>query len=182
MNFNYQHLIPADFHPASRVWIYQSGRLFSINEALEIEDLMQEFTDNWQSHGAVVKGYANLLFGQFIVLMADETQAAVSGCSTDSSVRLIKTIEEKYKVNMFDRQSLAFLLKGKVEMLPLAQLKYAVENNFIDGETIYFNNLVKTKEELLGKWLIPVKESWLAARVGKFFYDKTGNKDQLITG
>lgn len=165
MNFDYQHLIPADFHPASRVWMYQSDRLFFINEALEIEDMLNEFTANWQSHGATVKGYANLLFGQFIVLMADETQAGVSGCSTDSSVRLIKAIEEKFQVNMFNRKSLAFVVKEKIQLLPLSQLKYALENNFIDGNTVYFNNLVQTKDELLHKWMIPVKESWLAKRI-----------------
>ena len=165
MNFDYQHLIPADFHPASRVWMYQSDRLFFINEALEIEDMLNEFTANWQSHGATVKGYANLLFGQFIVLMADETQAGVSGCSTDSSVRLIKAIEEKFQVNMFNRQSLAFVVKEKIQLLPLSQLKYALENNFIDSNTVYFNNLVQTKDELLHKWMIPVKESWLAKRI-----------------
>ncbi len=37
---------------------------------LEIEDMLNEFVEKWQSHGAKVKGYANLLFGQFIVLMA----------------------------------------------------------------------------------------------------------------
>lgn len=165
MNFDYQHLIPHDFHPTSRVWIYQSSRLFLISEALEIEEMFDEFTKNWQSHGAKVKGYANLLFGQFIVLMADETQAGVSGCSTDSSVRLIKAIEEKFKVNMFDRQNLAFIVKEKVQLLPLAQLKYAFENNFINSDTIYFNNLVQTKDELMHKWMIPVKESWLAKRI-----------------
>lgn len=165
MNFNYQHLIPADFHPASRVWMYQSSRLFFINQALEIEDMLNEFTANWQSHGARVKGYANLLFGQFIVLMADETQTGVSGCSTDSSVRLIKAIEEKFQVNMFDRQNLAFVVKEKIQLLPLSQLKYALENNFIDSNTVYFNNLVHTKDELLHKWMIPVKESWLAKRI-----------------
>ena len=62
---------------------------------------------------------------------------------------------------MFDRQMLAFLIKDKIQLLPLSQLKYAVENNFITPDTIYFNNLVQTKEELLKKWMIPVKESWL---------------------
>lgn len=165
MNFHYQHLIPEDFHSTSRVWIYQSSRLFFISEALEIEDMLQEFTANWQSHGARVKGYANLLFGQFIVLIADETQAGVSGCSTDSSVRLIKAIEDKFKVDMFNRQNLAFLVKEKVQLLPLSQLNYAVENNFVNADTIYFNNLVQTKDELINKWMIPVKESWLAKRI-----------------
>ncbi|MEJ7830463.1 MAG: hypothetical protein WKF91_19800, partial [Segetibacter sp.] len=135
MKLEYAHLLPEDFDAASRVWIYQSSRLFSIGEALEIEDMLNEFVEKWQSHGAKVKGYANLLFGQFIVLMADETAAGVSGCSTDSSVRLIKAIEENFKVDMLDRQSLAFIIKDKVQLLPLSQLKYAVENNFINGET-----------------------------------------------
>ncbi len=165
MNLEYKHLIPEDFQPTSRVWIYQSSRLFSIGEALEIEEMMNEFVENWRSHGAKVKGYANLLFGQFIVLIADETQAGVSGCSTDSSVRLIKAIEERFKVDMFNRQNLAFLVKDKIQLLPLSQLKYAFENNFINTDTIYFNNLVQTKDELLNKWMIPVKDSWLAKKL-----------------
>lgn len=165
MNFNYKHLIPEDFHSNSRVWIYQSSRLFFISEALKIEEMLNEFVDRWQSHGAKVKGYANLLFGQFIVLIADETQTGVSGCSTDSSVRLIKAIEESFKVDMFNRQTLAFVVKEKIQLLPLSQLNYAVENNFIDRDTIYFNNLVQTKEELINKWMIPVKESWLSKRI-----------------
>jgi hypothetical protein len=165
MNFEYQHLIPADFDPASRVWIYQSSRLFFISEALEIEEMMNDFIEGWQSHGAKVKGYANLLFGQFVIIIADETQAGVSGCSTDSSVRLIKAIEDKFKVDMFNRQNLAFIVKEKIQLLPLSQLKYAFENNFIDADTIYFNNLVQTKEELVSKWLIPVKDSWLAKKI-----------------
>jgi hypothetical protein len=165
MKLEYAHLLPVNFHPASRVWVYQSGRLFGISEALEVEDMLQQFVQTWQSHGAQVKGYANLLFGQFIVIMADETAAGVSGCSTDSSVRLIKMIEERFKVNMFDRQNLAFVVKDKVELLPLSQLTYAVENNFIHADTLYFNNLVQTKKELINNWMIPVKESWLAKRL-----------------
>lgn len=139
--------------------------MFLLSEALHIEDLVNNFIANWQSHGAPVKGYGNLFFGQFIVLMADERATGVSGCSTDSSVRLIKQIEELFKVNMFDRQMLAFMVKDKVQMLPLAQLQYAIANNFISADTLYFNNLVQTKEELDNKWLIPVKDSWLAKRV-----------------
>lgn len=165
MNFEFEHLIPADFHPASRTWIYQSSRLFSFGEALEIEQMMEDFVAAWNSHGAKVKGYANLLFGQFIVIMADETQAGVSGCSTDSSVRLIKTIEQNCKVDMFNRQNLAFVIKEKVQLLPLSQLNYALENNFITPDTIYFNNLVDTKAALLMQWMIPVKDSWLAKKI-----------------
>lgn len=165
MTKNYQELIPAGLAPDSRVWVYQSSRIFGLSEALHIEDLVNSFVANWQSHGDPVKGFGNLFFGQFVVLMADERATGVSGCSTDSSVRLIKQIEQLFKVNMFDRQMLAFWVKDKIQMLPLAQLQYAIDNSFITPDTLYFNNLVQTKEELENKWLIPVKESWLAKRI-----------------
>ena len=165
MDLNFQQHLPADFYDNSRVWIYQSSRLFLIREALEMEDMLQEFVQNWNSHGAPVKGYANLFFGRFLIFMADETATGVSGCSTDSAVRLVKTIESKFKVDMFNRQALAFIVKDKIEQVPLSQLTYAFENKFINEETPYFNNTVLTKTELLNNWIIPVKESWLALRV-----------------
>jgi hypothetical protein len=165
MNTDYQKFIPEDFNGNSKVWIYQSSRLFGMSEALQLEPMLEEFVANWKSHGSTVKGFANLLFGQFIILMADETATGVSGCSTDSSVRLIKQIEESFKVNMFDRLNLAFVIKDKIQLLPLAQLNYAVENNFISPDTLYFNNLVATKEDLLTNWIIPVKQSWLAKKI-----------------
>ncbi|HSC37047.1 MAG TPA: hypothetical protein VLD19_04220, partial [Chitinophagaceae bacterium] len=140
-------------------------RLFTMGEALQVEDLLNAFVAGWQTHGTPVKGYANLLFGQFIVLMADETAAGVSGCSTDSSVRLVKEVEKLFGVSMFDRQSLAFIIKDKVQLLPLSQLQYAADNGFINGDVLYFNNLVQTKAALESEWLVPVKKSWLTKKL-----------------
>lgn len=164
MNFQFQNLLPEDFNNNSRVWIYQCNRLFTLSEALQIEELLEQFSENWLSHGAKVKGYANLFFGQFIIFMADETATGVSGCSTDSSVRLIKNIEQDFNVSLFDRQTLAFVVKERIQLLPIEQLNYAIENNFIDADTQYFNNTIQTKQELLNKWIIQVKDSWLAKR------------------
>jgi hypothetical protein len=164
-NFEYRHLLPAGFDPASRVWIYQSNRLLTLSEALQLEDRLNGFVGNWQSHGSPVKGYANLFFGQFIVLMADDAHDKIGGCSTDSSVRTIKEIESAFNINLFDRQLLAFLVKEKVQMLPLSQFGYALENKFISPDTIYFNNTVQSKAALENNWMIPVGQSWLSARM-----------------
>src|ERR1700738_3140853 len=103
MNFEFKSLLPKDFSNDSRVWIYQSNRLFSIGDVLEIKELLKDFTCNLVSHGVPVKGFASVFFGQFIILMADEEATGVSGCSTDSSVRLMKEIEIRYRVNLFER-------------------------------------------------------------------------------
>ena len=165
MNLEYKNLLDENFSPDSRVWIYQSSRLFTLSEALAIEELLNDFTAKWLSHGEVVKGAGYLFFGQFIILMADEKATGVSGCSTDSSVRLIKDIEQRFGVNMFDRVTLAFAVKDKVQLLPLSQLQYAFDNRFIDSHTLYFNNLVQTKAELENNWLIHIKDSWISKKI-----------------
>jgi hypothetical protein len=157
-------LLPADFHPSSRVWIYQSNRPFSERESLEIQEQLDQFVSQWQAHGTPVKGWGKLLFSQVIVLIADESMTAVSGCSTDSSVRIVKSIERQYEVNMFDRLLLAFVVKEKIQLLPMQQVPYALEKGFIDENTLYLNNTVLTKAELEQNWLQPLKESWLAKK------------------
>lgn len=162
MNIDFRDHLPEGFDDNSRVWVYQSNRLFALSEAFQIEDILKAFVSNWNSHGIPVKGYANLFFGQFIVLIADETGHGVSGCSTDSSVRIIKDIEKMFNVNLFDRLLLAFIVKERVQVIPMSQFPYALENNFIDPSCLYFNNTVQTLAQLKENWLIPVKESWLA--------------------
>ena len=161
MDLNIQQHLPGDFSPSSKVWIYQSSRLFLISEALEMEEILNGFVTTWKSHGTPVKGFANLFFGRFIVLMADESPTGVSGCSTDSSVHLIKSIEKKYRVEMFNRELLAFIIKDKIEQLPLSQLSYAVQNKFIDEETLYFDSTVLTRKQLEENWITPMQQSWL---------------------
>lgn len=164
MNLNYKHLIPADFSADSRVWIYQSNRMLTISEVLSIEKMLEDFTIQWKSHGTPVKGFATVFFGQFIVLMADEKQSGVSGCSTDSSVRMIKSIEISMQVALFERTNLAFFIKDKIELLPLGQIQYALENAFIQPNTLFFDNTVSTKQNLEENWIIPVASSWLGQR------------------
>ena len=159
-----KQILPANFDPASRVWIYQSNRPFSEKEQLEINEQLYQFVAHWQAHGAPVKGWAQLLFEQVIVVIADETDTHVSGCSTDSSVRIIKSLEKQYSVNLFDRLLLGFIVKDKLQLLPMQQVPYALEKGYINEHTLYLNNTVLTKKELEENWLVPMKNSWLAKK------------------
>jgi hypothetical protein len=164
MNVEYKHLIPENFANESKVFVYQSSRLLTVNEALQLEDLLINFIDKWESHGEKIKGYANLFFGRFIVFMADDTQSNVCGRSIDGLNRFMKEMEQFFAIELLNRQTLAFVVKGKVELLPLPQLKYAVENNFIKADTLFFNNAVSDKQTFLTSWIIPAKDSWLGSK------------------
>ncbi len=159
------NLLPADFAAESRVWIFQSNRPFVEKEQKEIDEQLSQFYTQWSAHGEPVKGWAKLLFNQFVIVMADETGTHVSGCSTDGMVRIIKSLERQYSVNFFDRMTITFLVDGKTQMLPFSQVQYAIEKGYITPDTLTFNNIASTKKELIDTWLVPLKESWLASRV-----------------
>lgn len=153
--------IPADFSPESRVWIFQSNRQFNEQEELEINEQLHNFYVQWQSHGKEVKGWAKLFYKQFVVVVADESEIGVGGCSTDGMTRVIKSFERQYGVNLFDRLTITFLVNDKVEPLPMNQVKYALEKGYIETDTPLFNNLVATKAAFEQEWLVPLNKSWL---------------------
>ncbi len=63
---------------------------------------------------------------------------------------------------MFDRLLLAFLVKERVQVIPMAQFAYALENNFVEPSSIYFNNTVLNLEQLKNNWMIQLKiAGWL---------------------
>ena len=80
-------LLPPDFAPTSRIWIFQCNRPFAETEEMEINEQLQQFYMQWKSHGAPVKGWAKLIFKQFIVVMADENEQdeACRACSRPGS-------------------------------------------------------------------------------------------------
>jgi hypothetical protein len=88
----------------STTWVYQSSRLFTETEAVEIAQRAKQFAAQWTAHKVGVAGDGDLLYNLFVVLMADEDVTGVSGCSIDSSVHFIKSLEKDYGVSFFGQR------------------------------------------------------------------------------
>ncbi|SDG38381.1 hypothetical protein SAMN05421827_10623 [Pedobacter terrae] len=148
------------FSPQSRVWIYQSDRKFTSTEETEILNKLAAFTNQWTAHGNELLAKAEIRYGFFIVLTVDESQAGVTGCSIDSSVRLIKEIEQEYHVDLFNRFNIAYKVNGEVVVNSKEDFETLVNIKQVTPETIVFNNMVQNLAELETKWEVPFKNSW----------------------
>mgnify|MGYP000164657672 CR=1 FL=1 len=144
---------------SSRVWIYQCDQFVSDDVAEQIQKALYDFTMVWQSHGMDVESYAQLFHKKFLVFVADESNL-VSGCSIDSSVYLIKQLEQAYNLSFFDRLNFSYLQDDTVSVINSAQIKEAYDDGIINAETLMFDNLVNTKEAFINNWVIPLNESW----------------------
>lgn len=148
------------FSPQSRVWIYQSDRKFTSTEETEILNKLAAFTNQWKAHGNELLAKAEIRYGFFIILTVDESQAGVTGCSIDSSVRLIKEIEQEYHVDLFNRFNIAYKVNEEVVVNSKEDFETLVNIKQVTPETIVFNNMVQILAELETKWEVPFKNSW----------------------
>ena len=139
----------------SRVWIYQSDRSLSDNEVVFIQHKLLSFCNNWKSHKEHLISSYRVLYNRFIILLVDEQQQNASGCSIDSSVKVIKEIEIEFGIDLFNRTQIAFEQKGEIVTLSIPEFKKVVQS-----DTVVFNNLVTTKADLEENWETVASNSW----------------------
>lgn len=146
----------------SRVWIYQSDRYFSDDEVQKIGTKIEVFIKNWNNHGEGLKASYQIKYNHFIVLTVDENHKQASGCSIDSSVQLMKQIENEFQTDLFNKLKISFKNNENINIVKMADFqKYAKENK-INKETIVFNNLVNTVADYETNWEVKASDSWHA--------------------
>ncbi|RWU04276.1 ABC transporter ATPase [Pedobacter chitinilyticus] len=148
------------FSPQSKVWIYQSNRRFTDQETAEIQNILNDFVEQWTAHGHQLKARAEVFHHYFIVLTVDQEVANATGCSIDSSVRVIKEIESKFGLDLFDRFNMAYKIGDDVHVATKEDFETLISIKKIGLETIVFNNLVQTLEDFEQKWEVPLQDSW----------------------
>lgn len=147
--------------PSARVWIFQANRPLSSDEVQLADRKLMQFTDEWAVHGTPFETSYEILHNQFIILAADETRQNASGCSIDSSVRVLKELEQLFEIQLFDRNKVAFKVDSTVVLVPLHELKQKFQDGILNEESLAFNNLVNTKKDLNESWVLPARQTWL---------------------
>lgn len=155
-----------NFVPNSRTWVYQASRNLTDAEAAEVKQLADTFAAEWKSHGAALKAAADVLYNRFLVMMVDEDARSASGCSIDSSVAQIRSIEQKLNIDLFDRMNLAYLnSENQLETVHANKVSDAFEHGVLNEQTTVFDNMVTSKTELETSWRTPLVKSWAASRI-----------------
>lgn len=155
------------FPSHARTWVYQASRPLTADESASVRAIARDFAAGWKAHGQPLKASADVLYDRFLVMMVDENVAGASGCSIDSSVAFIRSLESKLNTDFFDRLQLAYLAEdGTVRTVHADRIGTAIELGEMTHATPVFNNMVTSSDELRKKWRVPLSESWAASRAG----------------
>ena len=154
-------LIPFENLPLdSKIWIYQSNRKFSDAEFAEIENDVKSFIENWESHSVSLESSYLLKYNRFIILAVNQEVQAATGCSIDKSVQFIQNLEQKYKVDLLDKMNVTFKNGEHIAHKSLMDFKKMAKEKAVTENTIVFNNLVNTIDELNESWEVPAMDTW----------------------
>lgn len=165
INSDWKKNVPEDFSGDSRVWVYQSNRPFTEAEGERIRHQLAVYVAGWMSHNRPVKGWGTVIFDQFIVLMADDTMDRLCGSAVDASIRFVKDLEAQYGLMLMNRMNMGFVKEGALLTFPLQDVERKVLDKTITGETLFFNNAITTKYQLLDDWILPFEKSFLWKRI-----------------
>lgn len=146
----------------SRIWIYQSNRSLTQQEKESISKLIEDFLNNWKSHGVSLNSGFEIKYNRFIVIAQDQNTQSATGCSIDSMVHFIQKLEKQYNISLLDKLNVSYKQGDYIAYKSLKDFKKMVKDGAVSKNTIVFNNLVQTKMEYTNYWEVPAFESWHA--------------------
>jgi hypothetical protein len=154
-------LVPFENLPEdSKIWIYQSNRKFSDDEFIAIETELKSFLENWSAHGTGLESSYQLKYNRFIIIAVNQEVQVATGCSIDSSVAFIQSLEQKHQVDLLDKMNVTFKNGEHIAHKSLLDFKRMAKEKAVSENTIVFNNLVNTIEEFNESWEVPAADSW----------------------
>ncbi|SIO22706.1 hypothetical protein [Algoriphagus halophilus] len=148
----------------SRVWVYQAERTLNEQEASQLKRRLTAFCEGWNTHGNLMPTSFDLIENQIILLAVDESNLGASGCSIDSSVRVLRELEASLGVDLTNQGKVSYKNNQTIKVSPALGIKQKVLAGEISVDTEVINPLIKEKSHLNQLW-IPAKSSWL----NKFF-------------
>jgi hypothetical protein len=147
---------------AARIWIYQASRSLEHEEKVAMLQKAQAFLAQWASHGHPLQCSADILYNKFLILAVEESFQSATGCAVDASVQFIRGLEQAFQIDLLHRTQVAFRYDEEDFVVPLDQLKEKIQQGVITANMFTFDNTLTKKAELASRWLVPVKDSWLA--------------------
>jgi anti-sigma28 factor (negative regulator of flagellin synthesis) len=150
------------FSESSKIWIYQAERRLTEAEVSKISDLLSEFTRTWTAHDLALKADFDIVLSRFIVLCADESRHAASGCSIDKSVNFLRRVESEFGISLFDRSLICFSDEnGNLFEKKLNEIKQAIAAGEISSDTLVFDNSLSDLQSFRSRWRTNAGKTWL---------------------
>lgn len=145
----------------AKVWIYQAANYLDDDDVAFLKVEIDDFIQNWESHGSLLKADFDILHNLFVVFFVDEDGDRMCGRAQDASVKLMKKMEEQLETEFLNRMNLAYLSDDKAVPFKMNDFTSLLEKGLLNDKTLVFNNTITTKKEFDLAFKLPLSKSWM---------------------
>lgn len=110
---------------SSRIWLYLAEKPLTDTQAEAVREVLKQFATEWQAHGQSLAADAELWQNRLIILAVNESVQPATGCSIDSSYRLIKKLENELGIVLSNRMLAPVWKNQTLDVIPVRDLHAA---------------------------------------------------------
>lgn len=150
---------------SSRLWCFGADRDLSGEEERRIRDSVEGFLATWAAHGSDLSAGCEVRDGRFLLVAADESGTAASGCAVDGLVRHLKALEAESGARLVDGQGVWYRdAGGHVRSCSRTEFKRLAEIGEVGPSTLVFDlSLTRLEDARSGRWETRAADAWHAS-------------------
>ncbi len=153
------------FPDNARVWIFGAERELDGVETAALLEAVDEFISGWAAHGARLRAGRAWRYGRFLIVGADVSATAPSGCSIDALAHVLKEVEGRLGVRLLGNEAVWYRdEQARIRKASRPEFRALAQSGAVTPESVVFDNSITVLAHLRGgRWEGPAGERWHAA-------------------
>lgn len=142
----------------AKVFLYPSNKKFYPELLEEINTKVQDFVSQWCNRHNVDAGY-KIKYQRFIIIAINQDKP-ITTAIIDELVTFVFKLQMEHEIELLDKLNVCFKQGEHVQYKDVKEFKKLIKNKSVNKNTIVFDHLINTKEELESDWELPAEDTW----------------------
>ncbi len=144
----------------AKVFLYPSSKKFYPELLHEITGKLNTFVQEWTAKNNITAGFT-IKYQRFVII-AVNTNTAITTRIIDELVSFIFTLQLAHEIELLDKLNVCFKQGEFVQYKDVKEFKKLIKNKSVNKNTLVFDNLINTKQQLTTDWELPAEDTWYA--------------------
>ena len=153
--------IESSLSDSARVWFYFVPNDLSDAQLNKFEHDRLNFLASWNTHGKSNQAEIMFFEKKLIMVIAQNQNESISGCSIDKSVAWIKSLSLEWGMDLLDRNWVLYEdMHHQTILCRLNQFWAKRKAKEVTDQTLLFDTTCQTLHEVRERWKVPFHQSW----------------------
>lgn len=144
----------------AKLFLYPSDKKFHPELFTAVENKLEVFVKEWSNNNDIEAGFS-IKYQRFIIIAVNNTKPITTSI-IDELVTFIFKLQLEHELELLDKLNVCFKQGEYVQYKDVKAFKQLIKNKSVNQNTIVFDNLINTKEELESDWELPAEDTWYA--------------------